>query len=65
MHWRVVGSNLPKYVQIRCMKGSDLYISQPKLEYGATVTEYRATKTDFVEDKSVAGKLLDAGSGCV
>lgn len=61
VHWRVVGSNLPKYVQIRCMKGCDLYVSQPKLEYGATVTEYRATKTDFVEDKSVAGKLLDAG----
>lgn len=61
VHWRVVGSNLPKYVQIRCIKGCDLYISQPKLEYGATVTEYRATKTDFVEDKSVAGKLLDVG----
>ena len=61
VHWRVVGSNLPKYVLIRCMKGCDLYISQPKLEYGATVTEYRATKTDFVEDKSLAGKLLDTG----
>ncbi|MDY4665110.1 MAG: hypothetical protein SPC80_03845 [Prevotella sp.] len=61
VHWRVVGSNLPEYVLIRCMKGCDLYISQLKLEYGATVTEYRATKTDFVEDKSVAGKLLDAG----
>lgn len=61
VHWRVVGDNLPKYVQIRCIKGCDLYVSQPKLEYGATVTEYRATKTDFVEDKSVAGKLLDAG----
>ena len=61
VHWRVVGSNLPKYVQIRCMKGCDLYISQPKLEYGATVTEYRATKTDYIEDKSVAGKLLDTG----
>ena len=61
VHWRVVGSNLPKYVMIRCPKGTDMYVSQPKLEYGATVTEYRATKTDFVEDKSVAGKLLDAG----
>ena len=61
VHWRVVGSNLPKYVQIRCMKGCDLYISQPKLEYGATVTEYRATKTGYIEDKSVAGKLLEAG----
>ena len=61
VHWRVVGANLPKYVQIRCSKGCDLYVSQPKLEYGATVTEYRATKTDYIEDKSVAGKLLDAG----
>lgn len=61
VHWRVVGGNLPKYVQIRCMKGCDLFVSQPKLEYGATVTEYRATKTDYIEDKSVAGKLLDTG----
>ncbi len=61
VHWRVVGGNLPKYVLIRCLKGTDLYVSQPKLEYGATVTEYRATKTDYIEDKSVAGKLLDTG----
>lgn len=61
VHWRVVGSNLPKYVLIRCVQGCDLYVSQPKLEYGATVTEYRATKTDYIEDKSVAGKLLDTG----
>lgn len=61
VHWRVVGGNLPKYVLIRCLKGTNMYVSQPKLEYGATVTEYRATKTDYIEDKSVAGKLLDAG----
>lgn len=61
VHWRVVGSNLPKYVLIRCNKGTNMYVSQPKLEYGATVTEYRATKTDYIEDKSVAGKLLDTG----
>lgn len=61
VHWRVVGDNLPKYVLIRCLQGCNLYISQPKLEYGATVTEYRATKTDYIEDKSVAGKLLDTG----
>lgn len=61
VHWRVVGDNVPAKVLIRCNKGTDMYVSQPKLEYGATVTEYRATKTDFVEDKSVAGKLLDAG----
>lgn len=61
VHWRVVGDTLPSKVLIRCNKGTNMYVSQPKLEYGATVTEYRATKTDFVEDKSVAGKLLDAG----
>lgn len=61
VHWRVVGDTLPSQVLIRCNKGTGMYVSQPKLEYGATVTEYRATKTDYIEDKSVAGKLLDAG----
>lgn len=61
VHWRVVGNNVPARVLIRCNKGTDMYVSQPKLEYGTTVTEYRATKPDFVEDKSVAGKLLDTG----
>lgn len=61
VHWRVVGDNVPGRVMIRCNKGTDMYVSQPKLEYGATVTEYRATKTDYIEDKSVAGKLLEAG----
>ena len=59
--WRVVGDKLPIYVLFRAMKGSKLYLSQPKLEYGATVTEYRAEKTDYIEDKSIAGSLLDAG----
>ena len=59
--WRVIGENLPKYVLFRTPKGYKLYLSQPKLEYGATVTEYRATKTGYIEDKSVAGSLLDAG----
>lgn len=61
VHWRVVGNKVPSKVLIRCNKGTNMYVSQPKLEYGATVTEYRATKTDYIEDKSVAGKLLDAG----
>lgn len=61
VHWRVVGNKVPDKVLIRCNKGTDMYVSQPKLEYGTTLTEYRATKTDYIEDKSVAGKLLDAG----
>lgn len=59
--WRVVGDKLPIYVLFRTPEGSKLYLSQPKLEYGATVTEYRAEKTDYIEDKSIAGSLLDAG----
>ena len=54
VHWRVVDSNLPKYVLIRCMQGCDLYISQPKLEYGATVTEYTTSR-------SMSSRLLSAG----
>jgi hypothetical protein len=54
VHWRVVGGNLPKYVLIRCMQGCDLYVSQPKLEYGATVTEYTTSR-------SMSSRLLAAG----
>ena len=54
VHWRVVGGNLPKYVLIRCVQGCDLYISQPKLEYGATVTEYTTSR-------SMSSRLLAAG----
>lgn len=54
VHWRVVDSNLPKYVLIRCVQGCDLYVSQPKLEYGATVTEYTTSR-------SMSSRLLDAG----
>lgn len=54
VHWRVVDSNLPKYVMIRCVQGCDLYVSQPKLEYGATVTEYTTSR-------SMSSRLLAAG----
>lgn len=59
--WRIVGDKLPIYVLFRAMKGCKLYLSQPKLENGATVTEYRAESKGYVEDKSIAGSLLDAG----
>lgn len=54
VHWRVVGGNLPKYVLIRCVQGCNLYISQPKLEYGATVTDYTTSR-------SMSLRLLEAG----
>lgn len=61
VHWRVVGEQPPRYVRITCHQGCDLYLSQPKMEYGATATEWRAENTDYIEDKSIAGSLLDAG----
>ena len=61
VRWRVVGEQPPRYVRITCHQGCDLYLSQPKMEYGATATEWRAEKTDYIEDKSIAGSLLDAG----
>jgi hypothetical protein len=61
VRWRVVGEQPPRYVRITCHQGCVLYLSQPKMEYGATATEWRAEKTDYIEDKSIAGSLLDAG----
>lgn len=61
VRWRVVGEQPPRYVRISCHQGCDLYLSQPKMEYGATATEWRAEKTDYIEDKSIASSLLDAG----
>ena len=54
VHWRVVDGNLPSRVLIRCMQGCNLYVSQPKLEYGATVTEYTTSR-------SMSSRLLAAG----
>lgn len=61
VHWRVESTAGPYKVMLRCAKGCDMYISQPKLEKGATMTEWRATATDYTEDRSVEGRLLDTG----
>lgn len=53
VHWRITGSNLPRYVLIRASNGADVYVTQPKLEEGATVTEWTERKTDLV-DKATA-----------
>ena len=54
VHWRVVSDKLPISMLIRCNKGTDMYVSQPKLEYGATSTEYTTYR-------SMYSRLLDAG----
>lgn len=61
VHWRVVGDSLPQFVVLRTYSGSRLFVSQIKLEVGATATEWTAESSDYVEDRSVLASLLDTG----
>ena len=44
---------LPEDLLIRCYSGNDVYVCQPKLEVGATMTEYTERKTDLVDKASL------------
>lgn len=50
---------LPEKLLIRCYSGNDVYVCQPKLEVGATMTEFTERKTDLVDKAS----LKKAGIG--
>lgn len=43
------GHPLPEKLLIRCNSGNEVYICQPKLEVGATMTEYTERQTDLVD----------------
>lgn len=43
------GHPLPEKLLIRCNSGNDVYVCQPKLEIGATMTEFTERKTDLVD----------------
>lgn len=47
------GHPLPENLLIRCYSGNDVYICQPKLEVGATMTEFTERKTDLVDKASL------------
>lgn len=47
------GHPLPENLLIRCYSGNDVYICQPKLEEGATITEFTERKTDLVDKASL------------
>nr|DAO55419.1 MAG TPA: tail protein [Bacteriophage sp.] len=52
VHYRMkvsTGHPLPEKLLIRCNGGNDVYICQPKLEIGATMTEFTERKTDLVD----------------
>lgn len=44
---------LPENLLIRCYSGNDVYVCQPKLEVGATMTEFTERKTDLVDKASL------------
>jgi hypothetical protein len=47
------GHPLPENLLIRCYSGNDVYICKPKLEVGATMTEYTERQTDLVDKASL------------
>lgn len=47
------GHHLPEKLLIRCNSGNDVYVCQPKLEVGATMTEFTERKTDLVDKASL------------
>ena len=59
VHWRIdpyTGEGsvvLPKFVLLRAVDGCEAWVTKPKLEEGALMTEYTEKKTDLV-DKSTA-----------
>ena len=61
VHWRVIGDSLPQAVVLRTFTGSRLFVSQIKLEVGATATEWTAENSDYVEDRSMLASLLEVG----
>ena len=44
---------LPEKLLIKCYGGNEVYICQPKLEIGATMTEFTERKTDLVDKASL------------
>ena len=61
VHWRSEGTGIPNYVLIRCLQGSTAWVTMPKLEVGATPTDWIEGKSGFVEDSGIAAKLLRTG----
>lgn len=61
VHWRSEGIGIPNLVLIRCLQGSKAWVTMPKLEVGATPTDWIECKSGFIEDSGIAAKLLRTG----
>ena len=61
VHWRSEGTGLPNYALIRCVQGSKAWVTIPKLEVGATPTDWIEGKSGYVEDSGLVAKILRTG----
>lgn len=61
VHWRSEGTGIPNLVLIRCLQGSKAWVTMPKLEVGATPTDWIDSANGYVEDSGIAAKLLRTG----
>lgn len=61
VHWRSEGTGTPNSVLIRCLQGSKAWVTIPKLEVGATPTDWIESKSGYVEDSGLAAKMLRTG----
>lgn len=61
VHWRSESTGIPNYVLIRCLQGGKAWVTMPKLEVGATPTDWIEGKSGFIEDSGIATKLLRTG----
>lgn len=61
VHWRSEGTGIPNYVLIRCLQGSKAWVTMPKLEVGATPTDWIDSANGYVEDSGIVAKLLRTG----
>lgn len=59
------GHPLPEKLLIRCYGGNEVYICQPKLEIGATMTEFTERKTDLVDKASLKAAGINITSDMV
>lgn len=61
VHWRSEGTGLPNYALIRCVQGCKAWVTMPKLEVGATPTDWIEGKSGYVEDSGLVAKILRTG----
>ena len=65
VHWKAIASPLPTSVVIRCPGYSDAYVTQPKLEEGATLTEWTERKADLIDKASLKAAGISISSSSV